>query len=95
MFRVGGGPRSVADVTVAFRSVGEPLTPAGFVLMTIDPPGLGSQRSATTSRSAASILRRTFHGIWPPSGLMPSIFRSRRWRRVLLAAFRVTVYRAS
>ena len=45
--------------------------------MTIDPPGLGSQRSATTSRSAASILRRTLRDS-PPSGLMPSIFRSRR-----------------
>ena len=69
-----------ADVTVAFRSLGEPLTPAGFVLMTIDPPGLGSQRSATTSRSAASILRRTHLHLRdsPPSGLMPSIFRSRR-----------------
>jgi glycosyltransferase involved in cell wall biosynthesis len=28
-----------ADVTVAFRSLREPLTPAGFDLMTIDPPG--------------------------------------------------------
>ena len=62
--------------------------------MTIDPPGLGSQRSATTSRSAASILRRTLRGFAPKWADAFDLPFEKGWR-VLLAAFRVTVYRAS
>ena len=65
MFRVGGGPRSVGRRHGRVSKLGRAAYPAGFVLMTIDPPGLGSQRSATTSRSAASILRRTLQEFAP------------------------------
>jgi glycosyltransferase involved in cell wall biosynthesis len=35
-----------ADVTVAFRSLREPLTPASFDLMTIDPPGAKAEAAS-------------------------------------------------
>ena len=83
-----------ADVTVAFRSLREPLTPAGFDLMTIDPPGLGSTRPATTSRSAASIPGRIcpilYWGFAAKWANAFDLLFEKGWRLsgVLLAAFR-------
>ena len=83
-----------ADVTVAFRSLREPLTPAGFDLMTIDPPG---------AEVAAASDDVAFRGLDPRAHLTGfaakwadafDLVFEKGWR-VLLAAFRVTVCRAS
>jgi glycosyltransferase involved in cell wall biosynthesis len=85
-----------ADVTVAFRSLREPLTPAGFDLMTIDPPGAETAAASDDvafrgldPRAHLSYLctLHRFAGEWANS--FDLVFE-KGWRLsgVLLAAFR-------
>jgi glycosyltransferase involved in cell wall biosynthesis len=87
--------RQWADVTVAFRSLREPLTPADFDLMTIDPPGAEVGASDDVAfrgldpRAHLTYLRtlQRFAGKWADS--FDLVFE-KGWRLsgVLLAAFR-------